>query len=119
MTTPTPESEALMHFGVTIEIPRGSGNKYEVDHATGRLRLDRMLFTATRYPRDYGFIEDTLGQDGDPLDVAERLMNVVRGLFAVMRPVIEQHQHSRAEHRNGGRLEMQRTRQHECDHHGG
>jgi inorganic pyrophosphatase len=55
-------------FDVTIEIPGGSRNKYEVDHATGRMRLDRMLFTSTRYPHDYGFIDNTLGQDGDPLD---------------------------------------------------
>ena len=57
-----------MEFDVTIEIPKGQRNKYEMDHATGRIRLDRMLFTATRYPADYGFIENTLGQDGDPLD---------------------------------------------------
>lgn len=57
-----------MEFDVLVEIPGGSRNKYEVDHETGRLRLDRMLFTATRYPRDYGYIENTLGQDGDPLD---------------------------------------------------
>jgi inorganic pyrophosphatase len=57
-----------MEFDVTIEIPKGQRNKYEIDHATGRIRLDRMLFTATRYPSDYGFIEDTLGLDGDPLD---------------------------------------------------
>lgn len=57
-----------MDFDVTIEIPKGQRNKYEVDHDTGRIRLDRMLFTATRYPADYGFIEGTLGEDGDPLD---------------------------------------------------
>ena len=57
-----------LEFDVLVEIPGGSRNKYEVDHETGRLRLDRMLFTATRYPRDYGYIEGTLGQDGDPLD---------------------------------------------------
>src|SRR5436309_1806623 len=39
-----------------------------MDHASGRIRLDRMLFTATRYPHDYGFIDDTLAEDGDPLD---------------------------------------------------
>jgi inorganic pyrophosphatase len=55
-------------FDVTIEIPKGSRNKYEVDHLTGRLKLDRTLFTATRYPADYGFIDGTLGEDGDPLD---------------------------------------------------
>ena len=57
-----------MEFDVTIEIPKGSRNKYEVDHETGRMKLDRMLFTSTRYPGDYGFIDDTLGGDGDPLD---------------------------------------------------
>jgi inorganic pyrophosphatase len=57
-----------VQFDVTIEIPKGQRNKYELDHATGRIRLDRMLFTSTRYPADYGFIENTLGQDGDPLD---------------------------------------------------
>jgi inorganic pyrophosphatase len=53
---------------VVIEIPGGSRNKYELDHQTGEIFLDRMLFTATRYPADYGFIEGTLGGDGDPLD---------------------------------------------------
>lgn len=57
-----------MEFDVLIEIPKGQRNKYEVDHKTGRIRLDRMLFTSTRYPADYGFVEDTLGEDGDPLD---------------------------------------------------
>ena len=57
-----------MEFDVTVEIPKGQRNKYEVDHATGRIRLDRTLFTATQYPADYGFIEGTLGEDGDPLD---------------------------------------------------
>ncbi|GAB3744782.1 inorganic pyrophosphatase [Microlunatus parietis] len=55
-------------FDVTVEIPKGQKNKYEVDHQTGRIRLDRTLFTSTAYPADYGFIEGTLGQDGDPLD---------------------------------------------------
>jgi inorganic pyrophosphatase len=57
-----------MEFDVLIEIPRGSRNKYEVDHATGQIRLDRTLFTATQYPADYGFVPDTLAEDGDPLD---------------------------------------------------
>ena len=57
-----------MEFDVLIEIPRGSRNKYEVDHHTGLIRLDRTLFTATQYPADYGFVPDTLGEDGDPLD---------------------------------------------------
>lgn len=60
--------EAGVYFDVTIEIPKGTKNKYEMDHTTGRIRLDRTLFTSTQYPYDYGFIEGTLGQDGDPLD---------------------------------------------------
>ncbi|MDI5962157.1 inorganic diphosphatase [Streptantibioticus silvisoli] len=55
-------------FDVIVEIPQGSRNKYEMDHATGRIRLDRLLFTSTRYPCDYGFVEGTLGRDGEPLD---------------------------------------------------
>ncbi|WP_321573723.1 inorganic diphosphatase [Nocardioides sp. Kera G14] len=55
-------------FDVLIEVPKGSRNKYEVDHETGKLRLDRVLFTSMVYPADYGYIEDTLGGDGDPLD---------------------------------------------------
>ena len=57
-----------VEFDVLIEIPKGVRNKYEMDHASGRLRLDRTLFTATAYPADYGYVEDTLGEDGDPLD---------------------------------------------------
>jgi len=57
-----------VEFEVIVEIPQGSRNKYEMDHAMHRIRLDRMLFTSTRYPADYGFVDDTLGRDGDPLD---------------------------------------------------
>jgi inorganic pyrophosphatase len=57
-----------VEFDVVVEIPRGSRNKYEMDHELGRIRLDRTLFTATRYPADYGYVEGTLGRDGDPLD---------------------------------------------------
>ncbi len=53
-----------MIFDVIIEIPAGSRNKYEVDHVTGEIRLDRMLFTSTRYPYDYGYVKNTLSQDG-------------------------------------------------------
>ena len=58
----------VLEFDVLVEIPKGSRNKYEVDHETGRMRLDRTLFTSTQYPADYGYVEDTLGLDGDPLD---------------------------------------------------
>jgi len=53
---------------VVVEIPAGSRNKYEIDEATGYAWLDRQLFTATRYPADYGYVPGTLGEDGDPLD---------------------------------------------------
>ncbi|HLZ25223.1 MAG TPA: inorganic diphosphatase [Ktedonobacterales bacterium] len=53
----------------TIEIPRGSRNKYEFDHARGVFRLDRVLYSSVHYPTDYGFLEGTLAGDGDPLDV--------------------------------------------------
>jgi inorganic pyrophosphatase len=53
---------------VVVEIPKGSRNKYELDPETGQIVLDRMLFTSMQYPADYGFIEGTLGGDGDTLD---------------------------------------------------
>ncbi len=53
---------------VVVEIPRGSRNKYEMDKELGVIRLDRRLFSATFYPTDYGYIPETLGEDGDPLD---------------------------------------------------
>ena len=64
-------------FNVVVEIPRGSKNKYEVDHETGRVFLDRTLFTAMGYPDDYGYIDGTLGEDGDPLDALVMIPNSV------------------------------------------
>lgn len=52
-----------------VEIPKGSRNKYEYDPGTGHFMLDRMLFSSVHYPADYGFIPETLAEDGDPLDV--------------------------------------------------
>src|SRR3712207_5144370 len=52
-----------------IEIPRGSRNKYEYDEATRTFRLDRVLYSSVHYPTDYGFIPDTLAEDGDHLDI--------------------------------------------------
>lgn len=53
---------------VFVEIPKGSRNKYEFDHHSGRFVLDRMLFSAVHYPGDYGFVPDTWAEDDDPLD---------------------------------------------------
>ena len=52
-----------------IEIPLGSRNKYELDKATGRIRLDRVLYAAMIYPAEYGILENTLAPDGDALDI--------------------------------------------------
>lgn len=56
-------------FTAVIEIPIGSKNKYELDKETGLLKLDRILYTATHYPANYGFIPRTYAEDNDPLDV--------------------------------------------------
>ena len=55
-------------LNIIVEIPKGSRNKYEWDHELNALKLDRFLFSSMVYPTDYGFIPDTLGLDGDPLD---------------------------------------------------
>jgi inorganic pyrophosphatase len=73
---------------VVVEIPRGSRNKYEMDHEKGVIRLDRRLFTATVYPADYGFVPDTLAEDGDPLDVLVLLEDpTFPGCWINVRPV--------------------------------
>lgn len=56
-------------FSAVIEIPKGSKCKYELDKQSGLLRLDRILYTSTHYPANYGFIPRTYADDGDPLDV--------------------------------------------------
>jgi inorganic pyrophosphatase len=59
---------SLQDVIVLVEIPGGSRNKYEFDPELGGLVLDRRLFTSMTYPADYGYVEGTLGEDGDPLD---------------------------------------------------
>ncbi|MFI7583699.1 inorganic diphosphatase [Kocuria sp. M1N1S27] len=77
-----------MELDVTIEIPRGSRVKYEIDHETGRLRLDRVLFTSMQYPAHYGYFEDSLGEDGDPLDALVLLdFEIVPGVLVESRPI--------------------------------
>jgi inorganic pyrophosphatase len=56
-------------ISVIVEVPKGSRNKYEHDRASGRIRLDRVLFSSVHYPADYGFAEGTLAEDGDEVDV--------------------------------------------------
>ena len=77
-----------MDVEVIVEIPKGSRNKYEVDHESGAIWLDRMLFTATQYPVDYGFFPGTLGEDGDPLDAMVLLdESTFPGCHILARPV--------------------------------
>ena len=77
-----------MSIEVTVEIPKGSRNKYEVDHETGKVYLDRYHFTPMAYPADYGFIDHTLGEDGDPLDAMVILPeSVFPGVIVEARPV--------------------------------
>ena len=64
-----PKRITATDFSAVIEIPKGSRCKYELDKYTGLLRLDRVLYTSTHYPANYGFIPRTFADDGDPLDV--------------------------------------------------
>jgi inorganic pyrophosphatase len=65
----SPGDQLPMEFRGVIEIPMGSKVKYEIDKPSGLIKLDRMLFSAVHYPANYGFIPQTLGEDGDPLDI--------------------------------------------------
>lgn len=58
-----------MLIDAIVEIPMGTRNKYEVDHNTGKIRLNRVLYSSVGYPCEYGYIENTLADDGDPLDI--------------------------------------------------
>ncbi len=64
-----PKAITPTDFTAVIEIPKGSKCKYELDKYTGLLKLDRILYTSTHYPANYGFIPRTYADDGDPLDV--------------------------------------------------
>jgi len=77
-----------MDVDVLVEVPMGSRNKYEMDQKSGRIRLDRMLFTSTRYPLDYGFITGTLAEDEEPLDALVWLEEpTFPGCLVTVRPV--------------------------------
>ena len=84
------------HFGpkapkqvtALIEIPQGSRAKYEVDKETGLLKLDRVIYSSFHYPMNYGFIPQTLGQDGDPLDILVLCSQTIQSLCLVDANVI-------------------------------
>lgn len=71
-----------------IEIPQGSRTKYEIDKPTGLLRLDRVIHSSFHYPINYGFIPQTLGQDGDPLDILVLCSQAIHPLCLVQATVI-------------------------------
>ncbi|MDQ3146607.1 MAG: inorganic diphosphatase [Actinomycetota bacterium] len=73
---------------VVVEVPKGSRNKYEMDKERGVIRLDRRLFSATVYPADYGYLPETLGEDGDPLDALVLVEDATfPGCWVTARPV--------------------------------
>ena len=84
------------HFGdnapavvnALIEIPQGSRTKYEIDKKTGLLKLDRVIFSSFHYPVIYGFIPQTLGKDGDPLDILVMCSQAIQSLCLVEAKVI-------------------------------
>ena len=64
------KNEVFPHtLPVIVEVPKGSRNKYELDRESGRIKLDRVLFSSVHYPADYGYVEGTLAEDGDEVDV--------------------------------------------------
>ena len=71
-----------------IEIPQGSQTKYEIDKPTGLLRLDRVIYSSFHYPINYGFIPQTLGLDGDPLDILVMCSEPIQPLCLVEATVI-------------------------------
>ena len=82
----------MQEFDIVVEIPAGSRNKYVMDHRVGRIRLERQLFTSTRYPADYGYIPGTIAADGDSLDAVVLLdAPAFPGIEIGVRPVAVYH----------------------------
>src|SRR5262245_48426449 len=79
---------APLAVNAVIEIPQGSRAKYEVDKETGLLKLDRVIYSSFHYPINYGFIPQTLGEDGDPLDILVMCSESIQPLCLVQATVI-------------------------------
>jgi inorganic pyrophosphatase len=84
----SPGVDAPRAVTAVIEIPQGSRAKYEVDKQTGLLKLDRVIYSSFHYPVNYGFIPQTLGQDGDPLDILVFCSQSVQPLCLVEATII-------------------------------
>lgn len=80
--------EAPQLVNALIEIPQGSRTKYEIDKKTGLLKLDRVIYSSFHYPVNYGFIPQTLGKDGDPLDILVMCSESIQPLCLVEAAVI-------------------------------
>ncbi|MGN6194392.1 MAG: inorganic diphosphatase [Ginsengibacter sp.] len=80
--------EAPQIVNALIEIPQGSKSKYEIDKKTGLLKLDRIIYSSFHYPVNYGFIPQTLGKDGDPLDILVMCSEAIQPLCLVKAFVI-------------------------------
>jgi inorganic pyrophosphatase len=80
--------EAPTIVNAMIEIPEGSRAKYEIDKKTGLLKLDRVIYSSFHYPMNYGFIPQTLGQDGDPLDILVLCSQSIHPLCLVQATII-------------------------------
>ena len=83
-----PGAEAPNILNALIEIPQGSKTKYEIDKLTGLLKLDRVIYSSFHYPVNYGFIPQTLGKDGDPLDILVICSESIQPLCLVEASVI-------------------------------
>jgi inorganic pyrophosphatase len=81
-------SKAPELVNAMIEIPQGSRTKYEIDKTTGLLKLDRVIYSSFHYPVNYGFIPQTLGEDGDPLDILVLCSQPIQSLCLVQATVI-------------------------------
>jgi len=80
--------KAPEEFTTIVEIPKGSSNKYEIDKETGLIALDRANYSSAPYPFDYGFVPQTLWEDGDPLDVVIlSTFPLMPGIIVRVRPV--------------------------------
>jgi|SRR5882757_2374613 len=80
--------KAPQEVNALIEIPQGSKAKYEIDKPTGLLKLDRVIYSSFHYPVNYGFIPQTLGKDGDPLDILVMCSESIQPLCLVEARVI-------------------------------
>lgn len=94
----SPGKNCPKEVNVIIEIPKGSKNKYELDKASGLIKLDRALHTAQDYPFDYGYVPQTLWEDGDPLDVVLlTTYPLFPGVLVEARPVAIMHMNDSGE----------------------